>query len=357
MKSKLFLPLLMVATLASCNTNLAPIEYELKEYETVLVKQNEKFRIACFNDLHLGMMSNLEEEFAYLDKLIGYGQIDLIVINGDVFHSATKTVVKSALDYFNSKNIPFAYVYGNHDLEGQFDGDFINRELLKRENCVVKNPFNDNVYGDSNYYINVKDGDNISWQLHFFDSNTYRIGEYDIIHDDQVSWYKDVVTSTATTVGHVVPSLTFMHIPFKEFNDAWAQYDYAKYTTKIPGAPTNYDSWAMLDTGVASPDADCGTYEAMLELGSTKGVVVAHDHTNASDWNYNGIRLIYGIKTGHGLYHDERMMGASYYTLGIDQAGNPDEDAFRMERVNLLYGKNEQIVDNTDLHLVLGGNK
>lgn len=353
MKKNLFLPLLMVASLAGCATG--QIHYETKEYESKIQtkkKQSEGFRIICFNDLHIGVLANLEIEFDYIDKLLAYkGPQDLIVLNGDVFHTATKEIVRRTLDYFDSKNIPFAYVYGNHDLEGQFDSNFINRELLKRKNCIVKNPYNDDVYGDSNYYLNIHSESQLFWQIHFFDSNNYRIGEYDYIHQDQVDWYRRVVEETTKEEGKIIPSLTFMHIPFKEFDDAWAKYDRAAHTTEDA---ENGDTWTMIDTGVAAPNIACNTYETMKELGSTKGVIVAHDHINNSDFNHNGIRLIYGTKTGHGLYHNELMMGASYYTLGVDQKGNVNPLEFRNERVNLLYSE-ETPVDNTDLHLINGG--
>lgn len=353
MKTRFFIPLLMVASLVSCNSGQLQYNksYYIKTIEMTKSKE-EGFRIVCLNDLHFGIMANLEEEFAYLDKLIDYkGGQDLIVLNGDVFHSASKEVIRRTFDYFDSKNVPYAYVYGNHDLEGQYSNSFINNELLKRKNSVLSNPKNDNVYGDSNYFVNIEKDGELYWQLHFFDSNTYRFLDYDVIHQNQIDWYRRIVEETTEEEGKIIPSLTFTHIPFREFDDAWKQYDRAAKT--IPNQ--NGDVWTMIDTGVAAPTEQCNTYETMKELGSAKGVVVAHDHTNNSDFNYGGIRLIYGTKTGRNLYHNEKMMGACYYTLGIDQNGNVSPDSFKLERVNLTY-KDEVPVDNTDLHLMNGGN-
>ena len=43
-------------------------------------------------------------------------------------------------------------------------------------------------------------------------------------------------------------------------------------------------------------------FETMVELGSTKGVFVGHDHMNNFTVDYRGIRLSYGLSCDHNIY-------------------------------------------------------
>lgn len=51
-----------------------------------------------------------------------------------------------------------------------------------------------------------------------------------------------------------------------------------------------------------SPAVDDEMFETMLELGSTKGCFVGHDHMNNYSVNYKGIRLTYGLSCDHNIY-------------------------------------------------------
>ena len=120
-------------------------------------------------------------------------------------------------------------------------------------------------------------------------------GGYDHFHDNQIEWYENTIKSIAKEVNgdasKVVPSLAFFHVPMQEYT---AGYDAAKGTADR--------IWGYRFEKEGSPAVDDQMFETMLELGSTKGVFVGHDHMNNYSVNYKGIRLTYGLSCDHNIY-------------------------------------------------------
>lgn len=318
MKIKHLSFLLIAPLLAGCANGAVA---SLSDYETIISKTTDEFVVCSLGDIHLSSLSTVDEELAYLEKCVySKGKLegtnekpDLIVLNGDVFMDTNKDVVNRFFKWIDSLNIPFAYTYGNHDLQNSYSNRYIDNVLKKCTNSVLKNPV-DNVYGDANYYINMKKGNDLLWQVFVLDSNTYYGFDYDVVHDDQIEWFEQV-TDSVKTGSTYVPNVVYMHVPFEEFNEAWQELGDGK---QGGGIDKNGDAFYMGE-GVSNGYRENGLYESM-QVHGTKGVIVAHDHINNTDWHYNKdgkgeVRLIYGEKSGRGIYHDTRMMGAMFTTL------------------------------------------
>ena len=71
---------------------------------------------------------------------------------------------------------------------------------------------------------------------------------------------------------------------------------------------------------VCSAPVNNGFFDLCKELGSTKNMIVGHDHVNSSSIVYEGIRLTYGLKLGEGCYFEEGMTGGT--TLSIHSDGS-----------------------------------
>ena len=140
---------------------------------------------------------------------------------------------------------------------------------------------------------------------------------YDNLWDNQISWYKWAVNGIkAENGGETVQSTVFMHIPVVEFNDAWNvayNEDAGEYNPEYAE-----DSFGLNGENVCSAKTNNGFFDVCKELGSTKDMVVGHDHVNCSSILYKGIRLSYGLKTGSGCYWREDMNGGSTLTISSD---------------------------------------
>ena len=348
---KIFL-LGLVGVLSACAKG---VHCDSDAYRNVM-DYKEHFEVCCLSDIHLSLISDTDYEFNYLKHVI-YSKVllenvnldietaskeelkpyapDVIVLNGDVFQTGDKSLATRFFSWIDTLDIPFAYTYGNHDLHALYGQKFVEKQLMKCKNSLLKNP-NDDVFGNANYFVDLKQGNEVKWQLYILDSNTYYGLDYDVVHDDQIEWYKSMVLEA-----NKAPNLTFFHIPFEEFEEAWNTLFYGRKH----GYDGTSDCW-MEDTGVAKGYRDNDFFETMEELGATKGVICAHDHTNNTDFHFskNGgdpIRLIYGTKTGHGIYHDKRIMGGDFYILNND-------GTFSRRRVNVQYDSFDAFVMDSE---------
>lgn len=270
-----------------------------KTTEEIVRAEDTVYSVLQITDVHI-LNDEKKDEKAFRDitKMVDAAKPDLIVITGDITSEADNlTAIKTFCAFMEKLEIPWAFVYGNHDAEGDADKDAIDEYLLSLEYCVYERG-DPAITGHGNYYRNVTDASGKPiMTLFMMDSNMYdeANGGYDHFHEDQIEWYKNTVQSIAEETNgdasKVVPSLAFFHIPMQEFKTA---YDAAK---KDGGKLFGYRF-----EDECPPTQDDQMFETMVELGSTKGVFVGHDHMNNYEVEYSGIRLCYGLSCDHNIY-------------------------------------------------------
>lgn len=358
---------LMVGLLTSCQVQ--PNKVELKDYIDESLSFKENFTICSLNDIHLSFLSDLKTDFEYLETVIysrcqtegltkDEAKPDMLVLNGDVFMDANKRTVTEFFKFIDSLNIPFAYTYGNHDLQGLYGETFIDSQIKKCKNSLLKNP-KDNVFGDSNYVVNIKDGVNTKWQIYMFDSNTYANFAYDNIHEDQIEWYKKQIrlangleeNVNNVTSNSTIPSLAYFHIPLEEFEEAWEE------NGRTVSGKNGASVWRM-EEGIGNGGKTNSLFETMTDFRSTVGVICAHDHINNSDFHYSKpglvntkdshvedfpIRLIYGEKSSRNIYHNPFLMGGVFVTL------SDMDNTFKLKRIHVDYDLNAREFLDEDL--------
>ncbi|MDY0345593.1 MAG: metallophosphoesterase [Bacilli bacterium] len=337
--NKTFSSLLAVFALASCaggTDTFTYLDYQKQDLDYV-----EDFRVLQMTDIHFGLATNFAEEWVYFDNLISEANPDMMVLTGDMFMNASVDVVNKLYDYIDSKDIPWTVTFGNHDRQGFYTPQFIQGQKTydKYDNCLYIDP-NDNISGHGNHYVNIMSGTNVEWQVIMLDSGSYHLNDdgmtydYDVIHEDQIAWYENVIKETniaqyavddfdLLTPTQVIPSIAFFHIPLLEYVDAWEAW-------VASGFDEAMGSGVYEDSGVYHGYYNSGFFAKAKELGSTRGMYVGHDHTNDYTINYEGIYLSYGVKTGRGIYHNPDMIGGQVITLG-------DDGTVGLERIFVAY--------------------
>ncbi len=317
--------LLSVLALASCAGG--PDTFTYQDYKKRELDYVENFRILQMTDIHFGLATNFAEEWVYFDSLISEANPDLMVLTGDMFMNASVDVVNKLYDYMDSKDIPWTVTFGNHDRQGFYTPQFIEGQATydKYDNCLYVDP-DDDVNGHGNHYINITTGDFIEWQVFMLDSGSYHSQgatyDYDVIHEDQIAWYEDVINETnadlmdAVRPAHkkglgTIPSVAFFHIPLYEYVDAWEAWEESDFDETM-------GSGVLQDSGIWHGYYNSGFFQKAKDLGSTRGMFVGHDHTNNFAIEYEGIVLSYGVKTGRGIYHDPEMIGGQVIILQGD---------------------------------------
>lgn len=325
--------------------------YRLEDTVILQKEPGKDFKILNLADvqysdtLDIGKRAYTEET---IRKLIEQTQPDLITMTGDQTWTAMqKQSAKHLAAFMDSFKIPWAPVFGNHDGEGNADKNWLADQYMSSEYCLFKKGPN-NIGGVGNYIINIMEGDKIIQSLIMMDSGQGRsypedpdqtnpiymyadeldggeyvlnadgtrkqaqVGtDYEFISETQVQWYKWAINgATAANGGETPESIVFFHIALPEYYYAYLQWKESGYDASM--------GFGEKREQVCCPKVNTGLFAAMQELGSTKNVVVGHDHINTYSVLYEGIRLTYGLKTGDRCYRDEDLNGGTLLTISQD---------------------------------------
>lgn len=356
MKNKPVVALLLVPLLASCGNaeQVAMAPYFARNGKDELVF-HEDYKVLQLTDIHWSVNTNTKAQAAYLTRVVKAADPDFIMITGDSLLGATTSTGTLLLNTIESWKIPYAITWGNHDREGEYSPAWLS-QLWSQGEYSYYNEVDDDVFGRSNYVIPLINGTSRKavWNLYSIDSNSYPASEsglyydYDVIHDDQVEWFKKAAAASTAENGAVVPGLAFFHIPLYQWFYGYVD-EHKNNTEPLIGevleesyltvAPKEivdlYESAGLSkeDIKVWAGYKDTGFFDAGVSNG-VKGFFCGHDHSN--DWGdvYSdaaGKAFIgYGVKSGTELYyaHSEKrnvdMIGGSLLTLHSDASYNID---------------------------------
>ena len=306
--------LILCLSTAACGTQEKT--YPAEDYILELPYKDD-FRILQLNDIHFGNKDNRQKQYDFLDLTINSADADLIVLCGDLFTFADRSTAKELFRFIDSYGIPWTVTFGNHDEQCYFSIDWLTSYLNRfGSHCVFRDIQGDDVFGYSNFAIDLMQDEEIFEQIIIMDSNRYYAGDYwgyDYIKPSQTEWYEKLVNyTTEQNGGKTVDSLMFFHIPLPEFDDAWE-------------AAQRGDADAVLEYGeknesVSCPQYNSGLFDKILSLGSSKAIIVAHDHINNYRVLYKGVYLCYGINSTDRIYYEDGMIGGHLITVHKDHS-------------------------------------
>lgn len=306
---KVLLSILLVAVLIVVGS-LGFVTFYHKDYKEA---DDTAYKILQITDVHiLNDEKKDAKAFKTITAMVETTNPDMIILTGDLTSEKENfTAFKTGCAFLESFNIPWAFVFGNHegldikyeenevlDPEKIADRQTLSDYLESLPNCIYE-AGDENTDGMGNYYYNVTDDNGkVITSLIMMDSHSYdeENGGYDHFHDNQIEWYENTIKSIAKDVNgdesKVVPSLAFFHVPMQEYMTA---YDEAKVTDNL--------LWGLrFPKEDGTPAVDDQMFEKMEELGSTKGCFAGHDHMNNFSVMKNGIRLTYGLSCDHNIY-------------------------------------------------------
>ena len=308
---------------------------------TIRKEEGKSFRILQLTDLHIGagILSAKKDRLAEdaIKKVVAASKPDFIVITGDMgypmpWSSGTRDNVKEAKRVgalLNGFNIPWTFVFGNHDAESfaKTDKNGLAEIYKSFDNCLFEKG-EEGLTGVGNYCIRLENADGtLNNLLMFIDSNAYLnwnfFSGFDTIHDDQIEWYKREVIKQSKK-GTTAPSLAFFHIPPKEFKDAWEKCYRGdnletKYHHGFVQEKDNYFGYPKTVEGAF--------FSEMVKFGSCKGMFMGHDHLNTLSLTYKGIRLTYGMSIDYLAYY---KIGKKYTQRGGTVIEISDDGSFNV---------------------------
>ena len=189
-------------------------EKNLETKHQLKFNTNGKFKILMMSDIQEPL--NIDNRtLPAINKLIDHTKPDFIMLCGDNcdHNSVTDSEkLKSYLDMvtvpMESRKIPWAHVFGNHDHDIEID-DVEKTKLYENYPCCISK-HSEGIYGTTNYVLPVKasKGDDIAFNIWAMDTNDLikdsdiklqnnyfnlnrpiNSAAWDIIHFDKILWY------------------------------------------------------------------------------------------------------------------------------------------------------------------------
>lgn len=322
---------------------------------TFNVDAEDDFRILQITDVHIGggafSIGKDAKALDAVEKLVRAAKPDLVVVTGDVaypfplqsgsFNNLRESEMFAKL--MEKLEVYYTISFGNHDTESYsfYDRNDLYEFYSDEKYCLIDRA--DNADG-INYAVNIADAETgrIIQTLYMMDTHAYvkdgngLFDRYDGLHENQIVWYRSEVermNSINAAFGDV-ESLLFMHIPFVEYETAWQEYREAG-SKDTENVTYFYGEALEPDENVCHSMYDDDMFETILELGSTKGVFVGHDHLNYYSLEYKGVRLTYGMSIDYlayiGIGKDTTQRGATI--IDLDGSGNADIGMLPLESV------------------------
>ncbi len=292
-----------------------------------------KFRVMHVTDTHLGF-DNLEASVWAIGEACDIENPDIVIITGDNVDNCedavdTKKLIDGLMNVFETRNIPVAVTFGNHDSE---TGAMSREDLMAYYNtfsCSVSVDDGASLSGCGTYNIPVmsSDGLKVKFNLWVFDSNDYdENGHYACVKADQVEWYKAKSDELkAANGGEKVYSLVFQHIIVSEVYDALKKVDSEKLFSfehmYNDGEYYMFDpenvNYGTLNETPCSGYENFGQFDAMVEKGDVLAMFTGHDHTNAFGVKHKGIDIMNSLSTRYN--GDAYSTQYGYRMIEIDE--------------------------------------
>lgn len=341
--------LFSISLISSCGNN---DNHEISEYMLKLELNDPNFKIMQLSDIHLGLESNLDEQFEYLENNIKNCDPNLIVITGDTFLFSNENIVNSFFEFLdntckelstNSKKMYYTFTYGNHDNQGDYYSYFINDTLnsyAKKDdsNCLFVDFMNDDLPGYANFTIDLNYNNDLKYRLYIIDSNSYYynnlVYDYDVIKDEQLTHFENIYKNTSDKdfIG-----LAFFHIPLYEYVDA---------NNIVTNNKENSDSYpkVLSHTGFYLEESAPGytdefhPFDRLYNM-NVRMFFAGHDHLNNANSLFKKsedkqeVILSYGVKSTNQIYHNENALGYKEINLNF----NDDKNVVSLSQIKNVY--------------------
>ena len=282
------------------NINYEPADSKNVTDKTIRFNSDGKLKILHIADTHLNYDKHFDASVWVIAEACDVEKPDLVVLTGDNTHpdddpEKTKNLINALMNIFESRKIPVAVTFGNHDAE---KGPMTRADIMeyyKTFSCVITAEDADAFHNCATFNIPVlaSDSDNVNFNIWVFDSGDYDEDEprhYDRVRTEQIEWYKETSAKLREeNGGQAVNSVVFQHIIVPEIYDVLKKLDSKQpYAVKriyneeeIYAFDENQTNYGTLNEKPCPGYYNDGQFDALVENGDVLAMFTGHDHTNA----------------------------------------------------------------------------
>ena len=282
------------------NINYNPADSQKETDKTIRFNSDGKLKILHIADTHLNYDKHFDSSIWVIANACDIEKPDLVVLTGDNTHpnedpEKTKELINALMNIFDSRNIPVAVTFGNHDVE---TGPMTREDIMNYYNtfsCVISTDNSENFHNCATLNVPVlaSDSDKVKFNLWVFDSGDYDEDDprhYDRVRTEQIEWYKETSAKLKeANGGETVNSVVFQHIIVPEIYDVLKKVDskqlYSVEHIYNEGEYYTFDpeevNYGMLNEKPCPGYYNDGQFDALVETGDVLAMFTGHDHTNA----------------------------------------------------------------------------
>lgn len=302
-----------------------------KEDAKLQFNSNGKFKILALADVQDDYPME-PAVLQFIGEALDFTAPDLVVFVGDNILGTDPRAIEEMVTPLVERNVPFTFVFGNHDDDEGYEKDDQVLEYQKYPGCLGYDPVPE-LHGSATHNLPIlsSDGSKVAFNLWMFDSGSDYYDEngdwlgYDWVREDQIQWYNTVRDEmTAENGGELVPSIAFQHIIPQEpcekifyesainLGELTINFTDGTSLTFIPDV-TQYDGY-VFEKSCPSYGND-GQWDAMVQGGDVLGLVVGHDHVNNFVADVDGVDLIQTPGVTYNSYYNSMFQGARVIEL------------------------------------------
>ena len=252
----------------------------------------------------------------HLKSLVAQTNPDLIFITGDMVYGSfddNGTSLEWFCDFMDSFRIPWAPIFGNHDNESKKGIDWQCERLRNSKYCLFNRG---NVSGNGNYTVGISVNNELVRVLYMIDTNGCLIPPG--IYPNQIELIKNKAQLIKEESGKNVPGFLAVHIPTEEFEKAENNKGYKTeerelYTIGVDAPAQDGDFGFKMQKMKRTLKFD-GNFVGILKECYIDGVFAGHYHNICTVIGYEGIKWVFGLKTGQCDHHVPGQLGGTLVT-------------------------------------------
>ena len=306
--------------------------------------------------------------FKMLDKIYDKVNPDLVVLTGDNIlgnhindapvgnrknvktKEGTVRRMKKALGYLldpiEKRNIPFAFIFGNHD-----DMNCISKEeqaaIFGEYGHCVSYKNDDESVGCGNYNVPIysSDSSKIAYNLWMLDSagaDENGKSVFECVKPEVLDWYDRKSRELQLQNGSPVMSLMFQHIPVSETVEFFRECDKEDKCAVLNRADGKYycldpeKAQGFAFEYPATVNRDFGQLDVLRRRGDVCALVFGHDHLNSFTGELDGVNIVQTSGASFRSYGN--MISRGVRVFEIDEN---DPSSFRTYTISYfdIFGK------------------
>lgn len=307
---------------------------------TLTKKKDTDFTVLNLTDPQLLTHEWEKEHVGYkvltytINKLINEINPDLITVSGDISAAEYPEAYTNFAKFIDAFDIPWAVVWGNHDNQG--GAEIIQKyvdEYRTYKNFVYQEGPKE--LGNGNYVIAIEQDGKIVHGIIMMDTHDREFEKNDKgedvwywgkLYPEQLPWYEGAVKDLQSKGCNETTIIS--HIPIYAYRTAYQaawnkdynpeDVDFEMSKTGVCWNEGYKNSFGVNLEGICSYEHDEGMFDLIKKLGSTKLYICGHDHINSSCIEYEGVKLMYGLKTGRGCYYKAPYNGGTVIKINSD---------------------------------------